>query len=355
MSTVLTLSGQNSPRSIEKSWVSPEQWHGSSDDGMSKTEPLTASWDLENPWHSTSPSIEGSPSALLTLHPYLNESQPTPRGRSGTRLQEEDYYTFDPEPLTNKAPWSTPSPVSYGRRDHGAPEWPSRFPYGYAARYDLPIPLPDSLPYRRQGTYKGKGTSRLIAGGDHEMEGGRSGPLAELTDAERLTQARVLYDHERRRADHLEQVIKEMKKGKKPGHDPLRCTGPQTDRFSLPQPTNYEGPPTSGPSGTYTIDRLLPMSEVKPFLMEKPEHFKGAHDDIERFLGDCQTYFEVFCRHYMQHPVLMIVFATSLFRGAAQDWWVHLQDEYEYDPDEEEEGENEDEDDDAPFNGGPQY
>ncbi len=36
------------------------------------------------------------------------------------------------------------------------------------------------------------------------------------------------------------------------------------------------------------------MSEVKPALMEKPEHFEGAHDNIERFLGDCLTYFEVF-------------------------------------------------------------
>ncbi len=36
------------------------------------------------------------------------------------------------------------------------------------------------------------------------------------------------------------------------------------------------------------------IAEVKPILMDKPEHFKGAHDDIKRFLGDCVTYFEVF-------------------------------------------------------------
>lgn len=34
--------------------------------------------------------------------------------------------------------------------------------------------------------------------------------------------------------------------------------------------------------------------EVKPSLMEKPEYFEGKHDDIEQFLGDCITYFEVF-------------------------------------------------------------
>ncbi len=36
------------------------------------------------------------------------------------------------------------------------------------------------------------------------------------------------------------------------------------------------------------------MSDVKPLLMEKPQYFEGAHDDIEHFLGDCKTYFEVF-------------------------------------------------------------
>ncbi len=51
----------------------------------------------------------------------------------------------------------------------------------------------------------------------------------------------------------------------------------------------------------------------------------------------------------MQHPALMIVFATSLMRGATQDWWVHLRDEYEYTPT------NDDDDEDPPFDGGPRY
>ncbi len=144
----------------------------------------------------------------------------------GTPPQEEDYSTFDPEPLTNKAPWSMPSPVLYGRRDHGAPEQRSRFPFGYAAGYDLPGPLLDSLPYRRQGTYKGKGTSCLIAGGDHEMEPGGSGLPADPTDAKRLEQARALYDKERKRNDRLEQEIESLRKGKQPGCNPLRHTGP---------------------------------------------------------------------------------------------------------------------------------
>ncbi len=74
------------------------------------------------------------------------------------------------------------------------------------------------------------------------------------------------------------------------------------------------------------------MSGIKPILMEKPQYFEGAHDDIERFLGDCKTYFEVFHFYYLDHPALKVVLASSLLRGEAQDWWVHLRDEFDYTP-----------------------
>ncbi len=97
------------------------------------------------------------------------------------------------------------------------------------------------------------------------------------------------------------------------------------------------------------------MSEVKPILMDKPEHFDGAHNDIEHFLGDCATYFEVFRRHYIQHLALMVVFASSLFRGLAKDWWVHLRDDFKYDPDTTSDYNNNNNNKSPPFNGGPRY
>ncbi len=153
----------------------------------------------------------------------MNVLRPTPRGKYGIPLREGDYTSSDPEQLMSKVPWSMPSPVSYGRRDHGAPEPPFRFPYGYAARYDFPTPLPDSPPRRWQGTYKGKGTSCLLAaaGGDDDMGAGGSGPPANPTDTERLEQARELYHQEHLRADHLEQEVEKLKKQKEPGRDPL--------------------------------------------------------------------------------------------------------------------------------------
>ncbi len=53
----------------------------------------------------------------------------------------------------------------------------------------------------------------------------------------------------------------------------------------------------------------------------------------------------------MQHPALMVVFASSLFRGSAKDWWVHLRDDFEYDPDATSDYDNDDND--PPFNGRP--
>ncbi len=180
------------------------------------------------------------------------------------------------------------------------------------------------------------------------MGAGGSGVPPEPTDTERLEQAHELYHQEHLKADHLEQEVEKLRKRKEPGRDPLRRTGPRTDQFSLPRPENYQGPPDAGPMGTYPIDCPPPLSSVKPLFMEKPEHFEGAHDDIKRFLRDCKTCFEVFRHHYMQHPTLMVVFATSMMRGAAQDWWVHIRDKYEYTP-------TIDDDEDAPFNGGPRY
>ncbi len=101
------------------------------------------------------------------------------------------------------------------------------------------------------------------------------------TDEERIRQARDLYEHERQRAERLEQELDALRQGQRPGHDPLRRRGPPTHRFSIPRPDDYQGPPETGPSGTYHADHPPPMSSVKPLLMEKPQYFEGAHDDIE--------------------------------------------------------------------------
>ncbi len=66
--------------------------------------------------------------------------------------------------------------------------------------------------------------SRLIAGGNHEMEAGGSGQRGKPTNADRLKQARILYDQMHQKAERLEQELENLKE-KKPGQDLMRRTG----------------------------------------------------------------------------------------------------------------------------------
>ncbi len=86
------------------------------------------------------------------------------------------------------------------------------------------------------------------------MEGGGQAGPSNPTDAERLQQARELYEQMREKADRLEQEVQNLKKKENPGRDPLRRHGLRTDRSLLPQPDDYEGLPSHGPSGTYPHD-----------------------------------------------------------------------------------------------------
>ncbi len=67
--------------------------------------------------------------------------------------------------------------------------------------------------------------------------------------------------------------------------------------------------------------------------MKMLEPFEGEHDDMDRFLGDCNTYFEVFRHQFMGVSSFMVIFATSLFTKRAKDWWTHRQEDlWTHDP-----------------------
>ncbi len=114
----------------------------------------------------------------------------------------------------------------------------------------------------------------------------------------------------------------------RPSDPPLRK--PRTDHFSVPRPPNYD-PPECGPLGQWPAEPPAPFLGVKP-TFERPAKFKGEHDDINRFLGDCATYFEIFRHIFAGIPSLMVVSAASLLEGVAQDWWVNHRETYLYLP-----------------------
>ncbi|SJK99384.1 uncharacterized protein ARMOST_02680 [Armillaria ostoyae] len=67
--------------------------------------------------------------------------------------------------------------------------------------------------------------------------------------------------------------------------------------------------------------------DIKPILMQPPKPFKGAHNDIERFIGDCITYFKVFAAYFLLDSQ-MVPFAASYFEGATKEWWVYKRPEF---------------------------
>ncbi|PBK66593.1 hypothetical protein ARMSODRAFT_1021397 [Armillaria solidipes] len=62
-------------------------------------------------------------------------------------------------------------------------------------------------------------------------------------------------------------------------------------------------------------------------MLQPSKPFKGEHDDIERFLGDCITYFKAFTSYFLL-PSQMVPFAASHFKGPAKDWWVYKRQEF---------------------------
>ncbi len=66
-----------------------------------------------------------------------------------------------------------------------------------------------------------------------------------------------------------------------------------------------------------------PYLGIKPILLQPLKAFKGEHDDIMHFFGDCLAYFEVFWGYFVNCPSLMMTFVSFHFDGPTKDWWVH--------------------------------
>ncbi|SJL13527.1 uncharacterized protein ARMOST_16971 [Armillaria ostoyae] len=97
------------------------------------------------------------------------------------------------------------------------------------------------------------------------------------------------------------------------------------DRWSVPQP-----PPKwryDSPQPTSKGDDDAPWNGIKPMVIRPPLPFQGQHDDIERFIGDCFTYFETFAPFFQLHSQ-KVTFAASYFEGTTKDWWVQKHQEF---------------------------
>ncbi|SJL15338.1 uncharacterized protein ARMOST_18831 [Armillaria ostoyae] len=277
-----------------------------------------------------------------------------------------DHFNQDPETFG----WADEEEEEYTTLDHRDYQGYTSAPHNY---YQL-FPLPDSPTYapphpRCVQKYRPPQYSTQIFAGQNSPDrqpGGSNDipvdppvdvipdPPVQRTPAERLQEAKDLAD---RKAEHIRvmrQAIEDEEnahdehvrywnlpnqnqgKGKQPDRgrrgappppDPnwRRPLHERDDRWSLPRPPpKWRNDP---PQPTGDADDDAPWLGIKPVMIRPPVPFEGKYDDIERFVGDCCMYFEVFTPYFQLHSQ-KVAFATSYFEGPAKDWWVHQRQEF---------------------------
>ncbi len=124
--------------------------------------------------------------------------------------------------------------------------------------------------------------------------GAGSGPPPEPSLEEHLLQAQEQIVRMCAQEEQLREELQKMK-GKEPNWGRPSCPPyqPDQDRFSVPRPPGYD-PPDQGPVGAWDTDAMHSFLSIKPILVKTPTLFKGEHDDIDQFIGDCLTYFKAF-------------------------------------------------------------
>ncbi|SJL17403.1 uncharacterized protein ARMOST_20953 [Armillaria ostoyae] len=100
------------------------------------------------------------------------------------------------------------------------------------------------------------------------------------------------------------------------------------ERWSLPGAPDKFDPDTEPPNPLGTMGDDAPWIGCKPDLVRKPLPFNRDPDDIDRFIADCQMYFQVHSAYMWLDPY-RVAFASSYFEGRAKDWWtLQLEDLY---------------------------
>ncbi|SJL08820.1 uncharacterized protein ARMOST_12191 [Armillaria ostoyae] len=113
-------------------------------------------------------------------------------------------------------------------------------------------------------------------------------------------------------------------KGEKPPDekDPFNdSVAKDKERWSLPGAPDKFDPDTEPPNPIEAMGDDAPWIGCKPDLIRKPEPFRGEPEDIDRFLTDCQMYFQVHSAYMWLDPH-RVAFASSYFEGKAKDWWT---------------------------------
>ncbi len=102
---------------------------------------------------------------------------------------------------------------------------------------------------------------------------------------------------------------------------------PDPDHYLVLRPPGWT-PPGGGPVGEWDANEPPAFLSARPIMMKLPKPFEGEHDDMDRFISDCNAYFETFRHQFRGVSSLMVVCATSLFVKHAKSWWTHQREDF---------------------------
>ncbi len=194
---------------------------------------------------------------------------------------------------------------------------------------------------RRPGYYAGPMTSRLIAGagtgkadmGDVEDLWGGGAPAQPLAPppvpppdrlAQLVQQMALLWDENLWLHNNVADL---QQRANQRGRPRASAYAPDPDRYSIPRPPGWV-PPGNGPVGDWDANEPPAFLQSRPIIMKLPEPFEGEHNDMDRFIGNCNAYFETFRHQFRGVSSLMVVCAASLFIKHAKDWWTHRREDF---------------------------
>ncbi|KAK0430259.1 hypothetical protein EV421DRAFT_1936727 [Armillaria borealis] len=194
--------------------------------------------------------------------------------------------------------YALPSVAPYQSRYH-RPPLPKSPPTMLTSR-PLPFSLPRSHPY--------KGAGRVRAGGDHNLWEAPADPDDDDSDIE------------------VKQAGNQGTSGNQgnPGNQAKPYADQNArnpDRWSLPGAPPKFDPDDVPPNPVGSMGDDAPWIGCKPDLVRKPLPFKGEPDDIDRFITDCQMYFQVHSAYMWLDPY-RVAFASSYFEDKAKGWWT---------------------------------
>ncbi|PBK76314.1 hypothetical protein ARMSODRAFT_969054 [Armillaria solidipes] len=224
--------------------------------------------------------------------------------------------------------YAYPMPAPYQSRfiQTPLPKTPPHSPHKPSSRHR---PTSPPIHHRTRSMYLGKGQVQAGSGGAEA--GGSNQPPIDNPVPEDDDDSDI----------HVEEPDPDPSKnqGKKPEKDPSwhpglgffkgdrppdRYADPvarNTERWSLPGAPDKFDPESDPPNPIGAMEEDAPWIGCKPDLIRKPLPFLGGPDDIDRFITDCQMYFQVHSAYMWLDPY-RVAFASSYFEGKAKDWWT---------------------------------